>query len=93
VCRALTEAALDPAHPLVAPRYAAGGGRNPVRAEPAAGALVLATRGDRGLGRVLDSRPDLVRTLDVDGANPDVDVPADLERLAGRAAAQPPGRP
>ena len=33
LCRGLLGAPLDEARPLVAPRYGAGGGRNPVRVE------------------------------------------------------------
>ena len=33
---------------------------------------------DRGLGPLLAGRPDLVLAADVDGANPDIDTPADL---------------
>ena len=37
--------------------------------------------GDQGLGRALSNAPELVVHVDVDGANPDVDTPADLPRL------------
>lgn len=90
--RALLEAPLDPGRPIVAPRYATGGGRNPVRVERSAGALVLGTTGDRGLGPLIDARPDLVRSIDVPGTNPDVDRPADLDAAAG-VPRDAPGRP
>lgn len=70
----------DPARPVVAPRYAGSGARNPVRidAGPAGTGLVNAATGDRGIGPLLDANPDLVRWLDVPGDNPDVDRRADL---------------
>ena len=46
--------------------------------------LVEAATGDRGLGPILDDRPELVRWLDVDGDNPDVDTREDLAQR-GRA--------
>jgi CTP:molybdopterin cytidylyltransferase MocA len=47
-----------------------------------------ALHGDRGLGPLLAAHPERVLAVDVPGANPDVDTPADLERLA--AATSPP---
>jgi molybdenum cofactor cytidylyltransferase len=91
VLRALVAAPLDPARPLVAPRYRGGGGSNPVRIETTASDLVAAAAGDRGLGPLIDGRPELVRWLDVDGANPDVDTPNDLARLRGRPRDAPSG--
>lgn len=80
VIRALAAAPRDAARPVVAPRYAASDARNPVRIDAggAGAALVAAARGDRGLGPLLDDRPELVRWLDVPGDNPDVDRRADL---------------
>ena len=89
--RALLRAPLDAARPLVAPRYAAGGGRNPVRVERTAEDLVVAATGDRGLGPLIEAHPDLVRSIDVPGGNPDVDRVADLEAV-GRVAGARPGR-
>ena len=37
--------------------------------------------GDQGLGRALSGTPGMVLHVDVDGVNPDVDIPADLSRL------------
>jgi 2-polyprenyl-3-methyl-5-hydroxy-6-metoxy-1,4-benzoquinol methylase len=82
VLRGLLAAPLEPARPIVAPRYAGSGGHNPVRLDASAGALVARASGDRGLGPLLDANPDLVRWLDVEGDNPDVDTPADLVRVA-----------
>lgn len=77
VLRGLIAQPLDPARPIVVARHA-DGARNPVRLEPEAGALVTAAAGDRGVGPLLDARPDLVREIEVDGTNPDVDEQADL---------------
>lgn len=84
VIRTLLAQPLDPARPVVVARHA-DGARNPVRLEPEAGVLVAAATGDRGLGPLLDARPELVRTVEVDGTNPDVDRPADLEALLADA--------
>lgn len=78
VIRAIAAAPLDAGRPVVAPRFAAGDARNPVRIERGAAHLVEATRGDRGLGPLLDQTPGLVRCLEVPGDNPDVDRPGDL---------------
>jgi molybdenum cofactor cytidylyltransferase len=84
LCRRIVGLPLDPSRPLVAPRYAGGGGPNPVRIERSAEPLVLAATGDRGLGPLIEARPDLVRRLDAAGMNPDVDRPADLAALSAR---------
>ena len=80
VIRTLLALPADPARPVVVARHA-DGAPNPVRLEREAGALVAAATGDRGLGPLLGTRPDLFRTLDVGGLNPDVDRPADLIAL------------
>ena len=80
VIRQLVEAPLDPARPIVVARHA-DGSRNPVRVEREAASLVAAAAGDRGLGPLIDSRPELVRTIEVGGANPDVDERRDLVAL------------
>ena len=82
VIRRLIDEPRDPGRPIVVPRYRRGGGGNPVRVEPEAAAQVAETSGDRGLGPVIAAHPELVRWLDVDGANPDVDTPEDLARLS-----------
>ena len=41
--------------------------------------------GDHGFGPVLGTHPELVRDVPFDGANPDVDTRADLDRLAEAA--------
>ena len=65
----------------VLPRYAEGGGANPVLLLAAGFRLAALVRGDRGLGGILAARPDLVVTVPVPGSNPDVDTPADLRAL------------
>lgn len=80
---ALAAAPLDASRPVVTPRAAGSGARNPVRLERAAATLVDAATGDRGLGPLLDARPELVRELDVEGGgSPDVDTRSDLATVA-----------
>jgi molybdenum cofactor cytidylyltransferase len=78
VVRALVTAPLDASRPIVAPRYADGDARNPVRLDIGAVALADAAEGDRGLGPIVDTHPELVRWIDVPGGNPDVDRRSDL---------------
>ena len=82
VVRALVAAPLDPARPIVAPRYVGTDAHNPVRVEVSAGHLIDGATGDRGLGPILEHNPELVRWLDVAGDNPDVDTAADLAHAA-----------
>jgi CTP:molybdopterin cytidylyltransferase MocA len=86
VIRALLEAADQSDRPIVAPRYAAGGGSNPVFIRRDAFRIAHEAENDRGLGPILTARPELVTWVDVEGSNPDVDTPADLLAL------QPAGR-
>jgi CTP:molybdopterin cytidylyltransferase MocA/SAM-dependent methyltransferase len=85
VVRTLAAAPLDPARPIFAPRYDGTEARNPVRVEATAGWLVDEAAGDRGLGPVIERHPELVRWLDVEGDNPDVDTAADLAEVAALA--------
>jgi CTP:molybdopterin cytidylyltransferase MocA len=78
VVGAIVGAPLDPTRPVVAPRYAESGARNPMRLEREAARLVEAASGDRGIGPQLEAEPLLVRWLAVDGDNPDIDRPGDL---------------
>lgn len=87
VIRTLLDQPMDPARPVVVARHA-DGAQNPVRLESGADALVAAATGDRGLGPLLDTHPELVRTVVVDAANPDIDTPADLVGLLADAWAQ-----
>jgi molybdenum cofactor cytidylyltransferase len=84
VIRRLLEALTDDGRPVVVPRYAGGGGPNPVLVHRTAWHLVGDATGDGGLGPVLRGHPDLVSEVDVEGANPDVDTPADLASLETR---------
>lgn len=81
VIRALVQAAGETDRPIVAPRYAAGGGSNPVFVRRDAFGIAGQAEGDRGLGPILADRPELVAWIDVEGSNPDVDTPADLVAL------------
>ena len=81
VIRALLAAARSGDRPVVVPRYADGGGPNPVVLLADAFELVDEATGDRGLGPVLESNDDLVTEVPVAGANPDIDTPDDLARL------------
>ena len=71
--------------PILVPRYRAAGGApgNPVLVGRETWHLARDLRGDAGMSAVARGRPELVVYLDVDGANPDVDRPADLEALSG----------
>jgi molybdenum cofactor cytidylyltransferase len=81
--RALVATPVDAARPIVVPRYAADGGRNPVLLERAGLPLVDGATGDRGLGPIMAARPELVREVPVAAAadNPDVDTRDDLVAL------------
>jgi molybdenum cofactor cytidylyltransferase len=72
---------------VMAPRYAEGGGANPILLRREAFDLVDETSGDRGLGPLLEARPELVLEVPVPGANPDIDTPADLEAIQSPAPA------
>jgi len=84
VIRTLLAQPADPSRPVVVARHD-DGARNPVRLEPEASALVREATGDRGLGPLLDARPELVRTVDVGGVNPDIDTRSDLAALLADA--------
>ena len=71
------------------PRYDGDGALNPVLLDRAVFPLAFALDGDRGMGPLIHRSPDLVADVRVGGDNPDVDTPADLERLARPAAAAP----
>jgi molybdenum cofactor cytidylyltransferase len=90
VIRRLLDALTDDGRPVIVPRYAAGGGPNPVLVHRTAWHFVSDATGDSGLGPVLRGHPDLVAEVDVDGANPDIDTPADLAAID---QVNRPGRP
>ncbi len=79
--RSLIRAPADPDRPIVVPVYSADGGRNPVLLRRGAFDLTSETEGDRGLGPLLATHPELVLEVPVEGANPDVDTAADLARV------------
>ena len=77
--RALLDASLDGARPIVVPVYAGDAGRNPVLVGRDAFGLVGEVAGDRGLGPIIAAHPELVQEVPVDVAsNPDIDTRADL---------------
>jgi molybdenum cofactor cytidylyltransferase len=77
--RAMLDAGVVDAKPIVVPVYADDAGRNPVLLGRAAFGLVDAASGDRGIGPLLAGHPELVREIPirVEGGNPDVDTRAD----------------
>jgi CTP:molybdopterin cytidylyltransferase MocA len=77
-------AALDasPATPFVVARYADDSAPNPILVRRSIWRLADELAGDRGFGPVLATHPELVRFVAVEGANPDVDTPADLAAIA-----------
>jgi len=81
VVRAVLEAPLDVDRPIVAPRYAGGGGRNPVRIERSAARLLREIEGDRGLGPLIEAHPELIRSIAAAGTNPDIDRPEDIASI------------
>lgn len=85
VVRRLVERAALADRPIVVPRYAGGGGPNPVLLRRAAWPLADAATGDRGLGPAIAAHPELVEEVPVGGSNPDVDTPADLAALGAGA--------
>lgn len=81
VIDAVVRAADGSPAPFVQAHYAADGAPNPVLVRRQAWAMAAGLSGDRGLGPLLAARPELVLAVDVEGANPDVDTPADLAAL------------
>ncbi len=66
---------------MLVPRYAHSAARNPVLLLRAAWTWVDEIEGDHGLAALIDSRPDAVEEVPVEGSMPDVDSPADLAGL------------
>jgi molybdenum cofactor cytidylyltransferase len=87
VIRRIADAWRAGAGPIVAPRYSQDAAPNPVLIDRTAWPLAFALQGDRGLGPILREQQILVHWLPVAGDNPDVDTPADLERLTGEGSA------
>jgi CTP:molybdopterin cytidylyltransferase MocA len=88
VVRALAAAPLDAARPIVAPRYSGSDAHNPLRIKASGAYLIEEVTGDRGLGPVVARHDELVRWVDVQGDNPDVDTGADLAHVAELAWAR-----
>jgi CTP:molybdopterin cytidylyltransferase MocA/SAM-dependent methyltransferase len=74
----LLGAGVDAGRPIAVARHGGDGAPNPVLLHRAAWELAGGLRGDRGLGPLMAQRPELVTVVAADGANPDVDTPADL---------------
>lgn len=66
---------------FVAPRYADGGGPNPVLLLRGAWPLAAKLEGDRGMGPLIAADPELVAEVPLPGFNPDVDTTEDLAEL------------
>ncbi|MEO8228171.1 MAG: NTP transferase domain-containing protein [Chloroflexota bacterium] len=79
---ALRRAEVRAAVAFVVPRYLGGGGPNPVLVLRDGWPHVAAADGDRGLGPILATHPELVAEVELGGSNPDVDTAADLAELA-----------
>jgi len=78
---ALLDAPLVAGREIVVPRYAGGGGANPVLLLRPAWSLAATLDGDRGFGALIRQHPELVVEVALPGDNPDVDTPADLARI------------
>ncbi len=85
VITALVDAARQHPALFVRARYASDDAPNPVLVRRGAWARAAGLSGDRGLGPLLRQVPEQVLAVDVAGANPDVDVPADLGTLRSAA--------
>jgi molybdenum cofactor cytidylyltransferase len=68
---------------IIVPRYAGGGGPNPVLLDRSAWPLAVGLAGDAGMRAAIAAHPGLVLAVDVPGSNPDVDTPQDLAALRG----------
>ncbi len=87
----LAEARAQPERPIVVPLYASDGGRNPVLLRHAAWPLAAALSGDRGFGPLIAAHPELVAEVAVEGDNPDIDTPADLQSRRSTSPIRPNG--
>lgn len=83
VIRAVIAAAGASSRPIVRVRYAADDAPNPVLLRRDAWAVAAGLSGDRGVGPLLAARPELVASVDVAGAIPDIDTQADLAAAEG----------
>ncbi len=89
----LLGAGVDAELPFAVARRPGGPARNPVLVHRGAWPLAEDLAGDRGFGPLLAARPELVRTVEDDAPNPDVDTRDDLAALAagGPGPAREPG--
>lgn len=73
----------SPDTPFVVPRYTADAAPNPILARRSIWRMADELAGDRGFGPLLAAHRELIRFVDVEGANPDIDTPDDLSALRG----------
>lgn len=64
---------------------------HPVLLDRSSWPLVRTLRGDTGLGPAFRAHPDTMVVIDLPGANPEVDTPADLRALEARGSIPPVG--
>jgi CTP:molybdopterin cytidylyltransferase MocA len=83
---ALVRAWRSGAGPVIRPRYAERPEEpgHPLILDRTAWSLADAAAGDAGLGPILRQQPALVHYVDLPGANPDIDQPADLDAFRSR---------
>jgi molybdenum cofactor cytidylyltransferase len=81
VIRALVQTWQRGSSPIVVPRYASSGTLNPVLLARGVWPAAMALEGDRGMGPLIHASTELVTEVPFEGDNPDVDTPADLDRL------------
>jgi len=78
----ITSAPHDASTPIVVPRHPDGRPGNPVLLEREAFAMAASLEGDRGMSQLFRDHPGLVRYVDVEGSNPDIDRAEDLANLS-----------
>src|SRR5207253_1523821 len=72
--------------PIVMPAYAGSETLNPVLLDRVVWPAAMALHGDRGMGPLIHASPELVTRVPVEGDNPDIDTPADLDRLSAASS-------
>jgi molybdenum cofactor cytidylyltransferase len=78
----ITSADADPARPIVVPRYSKGRKGNPVLLEHAAWRYAAELEGDRGMSQLFKRHRELVRYVELEGKNPDIDSAEDLAKFS-----------
>lgn len=88
VLRALVSAWREGRGPAVRPRYAASPGApgHPMLVDRSLWTLAERLEGDAGFGPLLPPDSSDVMVIDVPGANPDIDTPADLHTIEGSSS-------